>query len=127
GRYPERLKDGKLVCLNGTLKSVNVGSNIAEHSTNGCILIELINLKLCVRRNIRSGLGLHSTRVVFNGWIDYMYIQLFQHIIWPHRDNIIKDMPSEYKNEFPTSLIIIDGTEVNTKSMCSRFVKSNVQ
>ncbi|WAR11262.1 hypothetical protein MAR_036338 [Mya arenaria] len=66
--------------------------------------------------SVRFGLGLHSTDVVFNTLIDIMYVKLCKLTIWPHRDTIIKDMPSEYKKEFPTSSIIIDETEVKKQS-----------
>ena len=51
---------------------------------------------------LRFGLSLQSTGIVFNTWIDRMYLKLSQLSIWPHRDNIIAAMPTEFKQDFPT-------------------------
>ena len=62
----------------------------------------------------RFGLSLQSAGIVFNTWLDCMFFKLGQLSIWPHRDTIIKTMPEAYRKDFPTSLIIIDGTEIKT-------------
>ena len=62
----------------------------------------------------RFGLSLQSAGIVFNTWLDCMFFKFSQLSIWPHRDVIIHNMPEAYKEDFPTSLIIIDGTEVKT-------------
>ena len=41
-----------------------------------------------------------------------MYFKLCQINIWLHRDVIIENMSKEYKAEFPTNVVIIDGTEL---------------
>jgi hypothetical protein len=63
----------------------------------------------------RFGVSTQSASVVFNTWLDLVYLKLGQLSIWPNRDTIIKNMPSEYRKDFPTTIIIIDGTEVKTQ------------
>lgn len=74
----------------------------------------------------RFGISLQSSGELFNVWLDHAYCKLGKLSIWPHRDNIIKDMPSEYRKEFPTSLIIIDGTEVKTQSPSALGLQSQL-
>ena len=40
-----------------------------------------------------------------------MYFKFGQLSIFPDRDTIISRMPTSFKNDFPTTLVIIDGTE----------------
>lgn len=74
----------------------------------------------------RFGLTVQSAGSLFNTWIDHMYTKLGQMSIWPHRDVIIRNMPAKYKKEFPTSLVIIDGTEVKTESPCALGLQSQM-
>ena len=57
-------------------------------------------------------LSLQSSGEIFSAWIDHMYYKLSQVPIWPNRQNIINQMPSEYKRDFPNSMIILDGIEI---------------
>lgn len=50
--------------------------------------------------------------VLFNDWINFMFYRLGSLCIWPDRDTIIENMPSEYRKDFPNSVVIIDGTEI---------------
>ena len=45
-----------------------------------------------------------------------MYIMLGGIPIWPHRDEIISNMPAQFKSEFPRSgtLVILECTELKT-------------
>lgn len=103
--------------------------DINKLSTENCLFLTLCRLRhdfglkdLCMR----FGLSLQSTGVVFNTWIDHMYFKLGQISLWPHRDVIIQNMPSEYKRDFPTSLVIIDGTELRTQTPCALGLQSQM-
>ena len=74
----------------------------------------------------RFGLSSQSASVIFNACLDLMYCKLGQLSIWPHRDDIIEHMPAEYRKDFPTSLIIIDGTEVKTQSPSALALQSQL-
>ena len=74
--------------------------------------------------SMRFGLSLQSSGEIFNAWIDHMYYKLSQVPIWPKRQTIINQMPSEYKRDFPTSIIIIDGTEIKTQAPSALSVQS---
>lgn len=65
---------------------------------------------------MRFNLSLQSTSVVFNTLLDLIYFKFGQVSIWPHRDVIISRMPSYFKRDFPTTLIMIDGTEFKTQT-----------
>ena len=44
-----------------------------------------------------------------------MYNKMGQLCIWPHMDTVIKNMPADFRKDFPTTMIIIDGTELKTQ------------
>ncbi|XP_060077043.1 uncharacterized protein LOC132556625 [Ylistrum balloti] len=65
---------------------------------------------------MRFGLSVQSAGVVFNTWIAHMYFKLGQLSIWPHRDTIIQNRPKEFRKDYSTTLMIIDGTELRTQT-----------
>ncbi|XP_021347575.1 uncharacterized protein LOC110446645 [Mizuhopecten yessoensis] len=101
-------------------------ADIKTLSNEDCLFLTICRLRhdfglkdICMR----FGLTLQSTGVVFNTWIDHISGQLS---IWPHRDTIIENMPTEYRRDFPTSLIIIDGTELKTQTPCALGLQSQL-
>jgi uncharacterized coiled-coil protein SlyX len=75
---------------------------------------------------VRFGLTVQSTSVVFQAWLQHMYLKLGQISIWPHRDNIIQTMPGHFKKEFPTTLMILDCTEIKTQKPASQALQSQL-
>jgi hypothetical protein len=53
---------------------------------------------------MRFELTVQSAGSIFNTWVDHMYFKFGQLSIWPHRDTIIKNMPTEFKIDFPNTL-----------------------
>ena len=72
----------------------------------------------------KFGLTMQSTGVLFNTWTDHMFFKFGQLSIWPPRNKIINEMPNEFKKDFPTTLIIIDGTELRTQTPCALGLQS---
>ena len=100
------------------IKYENCRKDINTLSPEDCLFLTLCRL----RHNfglkdlaVRFGLAVQSSSTIFNTWVSHLYLKFGQLCIWPHRDIIIKNMPSEFRKEFPTSLIIIDGTEIKTQ------------
>ena len=105
--------------------------------------IELIDQLLLVMMKIRQnfdfvhlsllfGLSSPDCSTLFFNWISYIFHRLGSLVIWPHRDEIIKNMPAKFRLDFPDTLAIIDGTEVkiqkpsglNEQSQCYSDYKS---
>lgn len=63
---------------------------------------------------------------IFNAWIDHMFLLLGTIPIWPHRDKIIKTMPLQYKLDFPSTLAILDCTELKTQKPSSLKLQSQM-
>ncbi|XP_033730606.1 uncharacterized protein LOC117320019 [Pecten maximus] len=69
---------------------------------------------------------------IFSNWINYMFFKLGSLVIWPKREEIVRNMPSKYKEDFPDTIVIIDGTELkiqkpsalNRQSQCYSDYKS---
>ena len=47
-------------------------------------------------------------------------------MVWPHRDTIISSMLSQLKHDFPSALIIIDGTELKAQAQCALALQSQL-
>jgi hypothetical protein len=75
---------------------------------------------------MRFELTVQSAGSIFNTWVDHMYFKFGQSSIWPHRDTIMKNMPKEFKMDFPNTLIIIDGTELKTQTPCALGLQSQL-
>lgn len=59
----------------------------------------------------RFKISKQTTSVIFTHWINYMFLRFGELSIWPHRDVITENMPSIFKEEFPTTFGILDCTE----------------
>lgn len=78
------------------------------------------------------GLSSQDCSTLFFNWINYMFFRLGSLVVWPHRDEIINNMPTKYKVDFPDTVVIIDGTELkiqkpsalNRQSQCYSDYKS---
>jgi len=53
--------------------------------------------------------------VIFVTWIKFMSLQWREINLWPSRDTVDKFAPLDMKQNFPTTRVIIDGTEVPVK------------
>ena len=56
---------------------------------------------------------------LFREWINFMYYRFGSVPLWPERDVIIKNMPSKFREDFPTVLLILDGTELKMEKPSS--------
>lgn len=72
----------------------------------------------------RFHIPLQSASTLFNSWIDYMYDRLGQLPIWPHRDVITQNMPAHFKQDFPNTFAILDGTELKIEKPSSLLLQS---
>lgn len=58
------------------------------------------------------GISQQDASTIFRNWIQYMFHRCASVCIWPHRSKIIERMPDKFKEDFPNTLVIIDGTEM---------------
>ncbi|XP_057187997.1 uncharacterized protein LOC130553195 isoform X2 [Triplophysa rosa] len=70
-------------------------------------------------------IDIQSVSTLFSLWIDFMYDRLGVSV-WPHRDIITKNMPDDYKAEFPTSFAILDCTEIKIEKPSSLLVQCEI-
>ncbi|XP_048255705.1 uncharacterized protein LOC124115319 [Haliotis rufescens] len=83
-------------------------------SVENQLLLTLMKLR---RHKTNFELGLHfgiSEKTVLNVWItwvNFMYRQWSELDNWPERDLVHYFCPSDFKSKFPSTRIIIDGTE----------------
>lgn len=49
---------------------------------------------------------------IFITWINFMYHEWKQIEIWPNRNIVLYHMPEAFKKSYPTTRIILDGTEI---------------
>lgn len=65
-----------------------------------------------------------SAGTLFNSWVHYMFGVLGELPVWPHRDVIISQMPNKYREDFATSLAILDCTELKIERPSSLVLQS---
>ena len=56
---------------------------------------------------------------LFREWINYMFYRFGSVPTWPERDVLIQNMPSKFKEDFPTVMLILDGTELKIEKPSS--------
>ena len=74
--------------------------------------------------SFQFGISVTSAGLVFNNWIDYMYLRLGTLSIRPHRDIIVEHMPPKYHAEYPNTVAIIDCTELHVHRPSSLTIQS---
>lgn len=92
-----------------------------------CLLLTLMRLRHGYGLKdlaVRFGLKPQSVSVVFTAWVQALYLKLGQIGIWPHRDVIIKNMSKQFRKDFPTTLVIIDCTEIRTQTPSALSIQS---
>jgi hypothetical protein len=100
----------------------NDGKDIRKLSVQDGLFLTLCRLRnnfSLTDLSVRFRLSLLSAGIVFNTWISLMYSKMRQLSIWPHRDVIIGNTPEDFRRDFPTTLVIIDGTELKTLAPCT--------
>lgn len=63
---------------------------------------------LSVRFNVSEG----TVSKLLTTWINYLYVRLGDLKIWPHRNVIIANIPTSFKENYPNTITIIDATEL---------------
>lgn len=53
-----------------------------------------------------------DTGAIFREWINYMFYRFGSVPLWPARSTIISMMPRQFREDFPKTMIILDGTEI---------------
>ena len=82
------------------------------------VLLTLIKLRLKFELKHLAYLFELSTQdagAVFRAWVKYMFYKIGSDPIWPDREVIYNHMPSKFKEKFPTTFVILDGTEINVE------------
>lgn len=90
-------------------------------------LMTLMKLKLGLFNKdlaVRFCVSVSTVSRIIKTWINLIYIRLGSLKIFPHRDVILANMTKDYKKKFPTSMIIIDCTELKIESPSSLILKS---
>lgn len=72
----------------------------------------------------RFNICAQTAGIIITSWVDYMFLRFGSLSIWPHRDKIIQNMPQKYREEFPTTLAIIDCTELPIQRPSSLHLQS---
>jgi len=65
------------------------------------------NVDLSVRFHVSEA----TVSKLFTTWINYLYVRLGDLKIWSHRNVIIANMPSNFKEKYPNTVVIIHATE----------------
>ncbi|XP_015773752.1 PREDICTED: uncharacterized protein LOC107351963 [Acropora digitifera] len=72
------------------------------------------------------GVSQSTISCIFIPWINFLYLKLGQICIWPSREVVSSTMPSEFKEKYPTTRVIIDCTEVRCEMPSSLLLNSEL-
>ena len=73
---------------------------------------------------MRFDITKQSAGVIFSTWLERLYLKLCTLSIWPSRQTITDNMSTDFRADFPTALIIIDGTKLKTEAPWAHGVQS---
>ena len=73
---------------------------------------------------VRFCIALSTVTKIVKTWINLIYTRLGSISIFPSRDVIIRNMTQEFKEQYPTSMIIVDCTEIKIQMPSSLIRKS---
>ena len=63
----------------------------------------------------RFNLSQQTAGVIFDSWLQVMYLKLGSLGLWPHRDVVLKNSPPKCQVEYPNTLVLLDATELKTE------------
>jgi hypothetical protein len=61
----------------------------------------------------------YDSGTLFRNWVNFMYLRFGEVSLWPERDVSIENMPSKFKEDFPNTFLILDGTEIKVEKPSS--------
>ena len=101
-------------------------------SINTLLLKDQLFLTICKARNnfdlqdigCRFGISQQCAGVIFNSWMNYMFLRFGEICIWPDRNVLFANMPENYKRDFPTTFAIDDCTEIKIQKPSSLKTQS---
>ena len=77
--------------------------------------LTLVRLRLgLLEQDIAYRFGVSQSTVsrIFTTWINFLYIQFRQIPLWPPKEFVCAHMPKIFKEQYPSTRVIIDATEV---------------
>lgn len=93
------------------LKYVNATPTLSVIDQFFLTLIKLKQYKTNYELSIMFKISESEVYNIFVTWIRFMALQWREINIWPQRDVISFFMPSDFKRKFPSTRVVIDGTE----------------
>lgn len=83
--------------------------------------VGLYEQDLAFRFSISQG----TVSKILVSWINFLYIQLGRLVLWPSRQYVDRNMPDDFKAEYPTTRVVIDATEIQCQ-VPSSFLNKTV-
>lgn len=90
-------------------------------------LLVLMKLRLGltnVDMSVRFYVSEATVSKLFTTWMNYLYLRLGTLKIWPHRNILINNMPEDFKQQYPNTVVIIDATELRVQTPSSLLRQS---
>ena len=85
------------------------------------LILVLVRLKLgLLEEDLAFRFQISQPKVsrIFTTWVNFLYHQLKQIPLWPPKDVVSSNMPSVFKQKYPTTRVIIDATEFFIERSC---------
>lgn len=100
-----------LHCLGPAAYNLKHKSSLDPEDEFFLVLIKLRLNKEDQELGFFFGLSLPAVGRIFHTWIAFLFFHLKEVNLWLSREQIQETMPDDFKRKFPTTRVIIDGTE----------------
>ena len=100
---------------------------IRKLSTFNEFFMVLVILRLGLfEQDLAHRFGVHVSTVnrICINWINFMYLKFGYLNIWPTRELVDRAMPKSFKDKYPHTRVIIDGTEIKCQTPSSLVLHS---
>ena len=65
------------------------------------------------------GISAQDAGAVFRVWINYKFYRFGSVVVWPERQVLKDNMPKKFREDFPNTFLILDGTEIKVQKPSS--------
>jgi len=114
-------------CVSSIESKGNKPGKRRKLSTLDEFFMVLVRMRLGLfERDLAHRFNLHVSTVnrICISWVNFMYLKFGYLNIWPDREAIDKAMPQSFKDKYPKTRVIIDGTEIKCQTPSSLVLHS---
>ena len=86
------------------------------------VLLTMVKLRLNLQfKHLADlfGISAQDAGALFRVWINYMFYRFGSVVVWPERQVLKDNMPKKFREDFPNTFLILDGTAIKVQKPSS--------